>query len=140
MCNLIIHFQSILIQKKRILSMLLCTEGLILYLNKYIPSKVGYFSKIEAILPYSLECQRGSKMEIHVGNLAVELDNLPYGPLSIWNWSERSSTEIKKISLGLAGIGSDIGIGTNSDPLGSFLVISNSFTFVGNCVINYRVS
>ena len=63
--------------------MLLCTESLILYLNKYIPSKVGYYSKIEAILPYSLECQKGSKMEIHVGNLAVELDNLPYGPLSV---------------------------------------------------------
>ena len=44
--------------------MLLCTESLILYLNKYIPSKVGYFSKIEAILPYSLECQKGSKIEI----------------------------------------------------------------------------
>jgi hypothetical protein len=70
--------------------------------------------------------------------LAVELDNLPYGPLSVWKSSERPSTEIKKISF--AGwIGSKVEIGTNSDPLGSFWVISSSFTFFGNCVINYRV-
>ena len=70
--------------------MLQCTESLILYLNinenvKKLPSKVGYFSKIEAILPYCPECPKGSKMEIHVGNLAVEPDNLPIEPLSIWN-------------------------------------------------------
>ena len=123
--------------------MLLCTESLILYLNinenvKKLPSKVGYFSKIEAILPYCLECPKGSKKKIHVGNLAVEPDNSPFSPLSIWKSSVRPSTEIKKISFG--GIGGKIGIGTHSDPHGSFRVISDSFTSLfANCVINFRV-
>ena len=123
--------------------MLQSTDSLILYLNtnenvKKLPSKVGYFSKIEAILPYCLECPKGSKMEIHIGNLAVEPDNSPFKPLSIWKSSVRPSTEIKKISF--SGIGGDIGICMNSNPHGSFLVISNSFTgLFANCVINFRV-
>ena len=101
---------------------------------KIVPWKVGYFSKIEEILPYCPECPKGPKMEIHVGNLAVELDNLPWGKLSIWKWSERSSTEPIKMSLGER----KVGIGTNSNPLGISSCRINQ-TFFGNCVLNYRI-
>ena len=35
----------------------------------YVPSKVGYFRKIEEIFPYCPDCP---KLEIHGGNLALE--------------------------------------------------------------------
>ena len=40
---------------------------------KRFPSKVGYFSNIEEILPYYPDCPNGPKMQIHVGNLAQDI-------------------------------------------------------------------
>ena len=40
--------------------------------RKKLPSKVGYFCKIEEIFPCCLNCPNNPKLQIRVGNLAVD--------------------------------------------------------------------